>query len=223
MQAVGHGSILGPVDGARRTPRTPDVVVLVGSPMRLRTLCRAAAPLVGALVLSGPARAQDHAATPPSGEILAGIGIGWRQNPWHSLGQSHLRALVLMAAIRPPARHLLNVEAELGWWQEQTARFGTPPDAAAVTTHLFTVGGDLFFLPRVGRLRPRAGIGLLLAHHFDTGSYTISETMLGLSAAAGGELDLSQRLGAYALARTEGFGTATFSRVYGGLRFGLGH
>ncbi len=191
--------------------------------MRFRFLVSSVCIILGSAVLPDPAAAQDRTVPAPSAELLASIGVGWRDNRWSGLDKAHLRALIAMVAIRPPARRLLNVEAELGWWQEETARFGTPPGDAAVTTHLLTFGGNLFLLPRMGRFRPRAGVGLHVTHHFDTGTHTLSETLLGAHASLGGELDLSPRLGAYALVRAEGAGTATLSRVYGGLRVGLGY
>ncbi len=194
--------------------------------MRFRFLVCSACVILGSSVLARSAAAQQSAAPTPSAELLAGIGVGWRENPFYNaylgIGKPRLRALIATVAIRPPARRLVNVEAELGWWQEETARFGTSPDAAAITTHLITFGGNLFLLPRLGSFRPRAGVGLHLAHHFDTGTHPLSETLPGANAAIGGELDLSPRLGAYALVRTERAGTATFSRIYGGVRVGLG-
>ncbi len=193
--------------------------------MCLRLLACSACIFLGSAVLPAPVAAQEQTAAGPSAELLTGVGVGHRENNWsNSREKPTLKALVLMVAFRAPARHLLNVEAELGWWEEETARFGTPPsDVAAITTHILTFGPNLFLMPRVGRFRPRAGIGLHLTHHFDTGTHPMTETHLGGNASVGAELALSPRLGAYALIRTEAGATASgsLSRVYGGVRVGL--
>ncbi len=175
-------------------------------------------PLLAALVLAAPARAQEGRPALGSSELLVGVGLGSRENNWHALDQSRLRAVVLMAAIRRATRHPVRVELEATWWQEETARFAE----SAITTHIVSLGGNLFLQPHLGPLDPRAGVGLALGHHFDTGTSPLSETTLGANVHAGAELDLSSRLGAYVLGRAEQWGTWSLVRGYGGVRIRLG-
>jgi hypothetical protein len=175
-----------------------------------------------------PAQQQQGARAEKRPEILVGVGLGRRDNPWRSFtGSDHVTAGVLMASLRPHSPRRLLFEVELGYWQESKVSFQeTGPNGRdfAVTTRLIHAGVNLLLRQRLGRFYPRIGAGIGPYYHRDSGSPSLSEVVFGANLQIGGEFDFTDRLGAYAVVRGEVAGTQSLARGYTGvvLRPGTG-
>jgi hypothetical protein len=147
-------------------------------------------------------------------------GFGRRETVFSGFtGHRYVNAISMVLSKSRSIGPAIAIEPEVGLWWEQRIRFRDSSGRSfAYTTHLANGGVNLIVAPRLGRVRPFAGIGLGLYVQVDTGSNPASAIVTGGNASVGAEVKLSDRVAILAGVRGDLIGSWNTHRLQSGIR-----
>jgi len=180
--------------------------------------CLVLVALTGASPGAAAQMKNDRLKEDPGWSVL--VGLGRRETVFSGLtGDRFANAISLTLSRNRRIGAVLAIEPEVGLWWEQRLRFRDGSGRYfAYTTHLANGGVNLMLAPRLGRFRPRAGIGLGLYVQVDTGTNPTSGIVTGGNANLGAEVRLNDRVDIIAGVRGDLVGAWNTNRIQSGIR-----
>lgn len=168
-----------------------------------------------ALLAVVPAHAQHPQATGPAVDLLMAAGVGRR-----AAGRDFLHSPVVALAVRPTTARLLLLEAEIGYWHQRRHEYRDETGAENWSEfQLFNVAATVLVAPRIGPVRPHAGLGVgAFMRRHDTRHGDESSMEPGVHVQAGLEVDLTDRIGAFGIGRVREVWTHNQSMLLLGVR-----
>jgi hypothetical protein len=176
------------------------------------------AALIGASSGAAAQAESDRLRDDTGWSLLAGLGR--RETVFSGfIGHRYVNAISLVLTNSRPIRGAIAIEPEVGLWWEERLRFRDSSGRQfAYTTHLANGGVNLILAPRLGRFRPRAGIGLGLYLQVDTGTNPASAIVTGGNASLGAAVRVSDRVDILAGIRGDLIGAWNTHRFQSGVR-----